>query len=50
MLEVSALLVRRYRFSIARNGGGKMSVYFSDWGVFRFTNEEIRLYVARNVG
>ena len=34
MLEVSALLARRYRFSIARNGGGKMCVYFSDWGVF----------------
>ena len=50
MLEVSALLARRYRFSIARNGGGKMCVYFCDWGVFRFTNEEIRLYIARNVG
>ena len=27
-----------------------MCVYFSDWGVFRFTNEETRLYIARNVG
>ena len=44
------MLARRYRFSIARNGGGKMCVYFCDWGVFRFTNEEIRLYIARNVG
>ena len=38
MLEVSSLLARRYRFSIARNVGGKMCVYFCDWDVFRFTN------------
>ena len=38
MLEVSALLVRRYRFTIAKNVGGKIWVYFCDWGVFSFTN------------
>lgn len=38
MLEVSALLAGRYRFSIARNVGAKMRVYFCDWKVFRFTN------------
>ena len=44
MREVSALLARRYRFSIARNVGVKMCVYFCDWEVFRFTNYEIPLY------
>ena len=34
MLEVFALLARRYRFSIARNVDGKMCVYFCDWGFF----------------
>ena len=38
------MLARRYRFSVARNVGGKMFVYFCDCGVFRFTNEEIPLY------
>ena len=44
MLEVSAWLARRYHFCIARNVGGKRCVHFCDWGVFRFTNEEIPLY------